>query len=106
MALSDKMMMIVAAGSYNGAAGAGAVAYGQRGGAVTRNNVGLYDITLDKDVNVSECAIIITTKGAARATHCCTHTSDTVKRVVTRTGGAVPAAVDVDFDWVVFRFAP
>lgn len=97
--------VIRAAGSYNGALGAGAVAYGQRGGVMTRMaGAGDYTLTLDRGINTAEGAIICTVgPGAAAATDLHTrvvHTSDTVKHVFIETLAGV--ATDADLKWAVF----
>lgn len=99
---------LIAAGSYNGAAAGAAAAYGERGAVVTRTGAGVYLITLDGNnaVDSTEGVVIATAGGAARGAPAIAHTSDTVKTITWRTGAAAPAAVDVDMEWAVFRFAP
>jgi hypothetical protein len=95
---------IHAAGHYNGALAAGAVAYGERGGVVARTAAGIYTITLDRQIDASECVVLVTVgPGAAAATDLhprVVHTSGTVKTVTIETLAA-GADVDADFSWVV-----
>lgn len=97
--------LILAAGHYNGALGALAVAYGQRGGVVARTGAGVYTITLDQAANQRRYHVIVTVgPGAAGATDLharVEHTSDTVKTVTIETLVA-GADVDADFSWAVF----
>lgn len=97
--------LVKAAGHYNGSLGAGAVAFGQRGGVVARTGAGVYTITLDQPMDATECAVIVTVGvGAAAATDVharVVHTSDTVKTVTLETLVA-GADTDADFCWAVF----
>lgn len=90
---------IVAAGSWGGSAGAGAVAYGQKGGTVTYNGVGDYTINLDKPMNTAECVVLVTSLTAGERSVRVVHTSDIAKRVIFETNA--PAAVESDMSWVV-----
>jgi hypothetical protein len=98
--------LVNAAGHYQGSAAAGAVAFGQRGGVVTRSAAGVYDITLDRPVAAADCSVQVTIgvgAGAATDLHArVTHTSDTVKRVTIETLAA-GADIDADFCWAVFN---
>lgn len=101
-------MQIVAAGSFQGSVGAGATAFGQRGGVVARTGAGVYTVTLDGNnaVDSTEGIVLASIKGATRGTISVVHTSDTVKTITIRDGAGAPAAADLDFDWAVIRFAP
>jgi len=100
-----------AAGHFQGSAAGAAVAFGQRGGVVARTAAGIYTITLDRDIDSQDCAVIITVGvGAAAATDLharVVHTTDNVKTVTIETLAA-GADVDADFCWAVFsaRNAP
>lgn len=99
-------MQVVAAGHYNGAGAGAAVAYGQRGGVVTRTGVGDYNITLDGNnaVDTTQGIVLASVTGAVQAAIRVAHTSDTVKQVLCETVGGAAAAVDADFSWVVIRY--
>lgn len=98
--------VVQAAGHFNGSLGAGAVAFGQRGGVVARTAAGVYTITLDRAIAQRDCALIVTIgvgAGAATDLHArVVHTSDTVKTVTIETLAA-GADVDADFSWAVFN---
>lgn len=102
---------IQAAGHFQGSGAGAAVAFGERGGVVARTGVGVYTITLDRAIDETECAVIVTVgvgAGAATDLHPrVVHTSDTVKTVTIETLVA-GADVDADFCWGVFglRFVP
>jgi len=96
--------VVQALGSVVGATGAalggaGFVSAGGTGGGTP----GIYTLTLDQAVDASECAILVSRRGAAAAadgTFGVAHTSDTVKTVTYTQAGV---AADVDFDFCVLR---
>jgi len=96
---------IQAAGHFQGSAAGAAAAFGERGAVVARTGVGVYTITLDRAIDETECAVIVTVgvgAGAATDLHPrVVHTSDTVKTVTIETLAA-GADVDADFCWAVF----
>ena len=97
---------IQAAGNYNGSAAAAATAFCQRGGVVARTGAGVYTITLDREINQRNCAVIVTVgagAGAAVDNHVrVVHTSDLVK-TVTIESLVAGADIDADFCWAVFN---
>lgn len=84
--------------AYGSVNGAGARVSGA-GFSVASSGAGVYQITLDQPVDSTECAILVTGRGAAAAadgTFMVAHTSDTVKEV-TFTQAGVAAAQAFDF---------
>ena len=98
--------LVQAAGHFQGSAAGAAVAFGERGGVAARIAAGIYTLTLDRNIDSQECAVIITIgigAGAAADLHArVQHTSDAVKTVTIET---LAAGVDVDanFCWAVFN---
>jgi len=82
---------------------AGGTALWLRGCSVAAGATGITTITLDDAVDESECAILITMRGATSCYARVQHTSDTVKTVTTESAadGALDTAADYDF--VVLR---
>ncbi len=97
MAAGGLQSRLWAAGSISGA---GAVNK-QRGCALARTGVGTYTVTLDRDLDAADAAILVTPRGGAGNSNSqVAHTSDTVK-TVTMFVGAV--ATDVGFDVFVIN---
>lgn len=85
----------VAGGTGNKVSGAGF--------SSARSGAGVYQITLEQGVDSTECAILVSRRGAAAAadgTFGVAHTSDTVKEVTYTEAGV---AADVNFDFVVLN---
>lgn len=81
----------------------GAGALWSAGAAVANTGVGVTTLTLDKPCDESQCAVMITRRGAAAAadgTFGVAHTSDSVKTVTYTVAGA---AADVAFDFLVLQ---
>ena len=86
-----------AAGSISGA---GAVVK-QKGCALARTGVGIYTVTLDRDLDAADAAINVTPRGGAgNANPQVAHTSDTVKGV---NMFVAAVATDVGFDVMVWK---
>lgn len=91
--------VVHAAGSVAG--GTGARVSGN-GFSSVRFGAGVYDLTLERGINESECQIICTRRGTALRTYfAISQTSDTVKRV--SVFDSAGAALDSDFDFAVTR---
>lgn len=96
---------LIAAGAWDGSVGAGATTFGERGGIVSYGGVGDYDLTLDNDADINECAVLTGLLGLNDHTVRTVHTSDTVKQMLIETTAA-GAAGEGDLNYVVIRFAP
>jgi hypothetical protein len=90
---------IVAAGSVDAAGAAVSV----RGAAVATTGAGVYTITLDEQVDSTECAVLVTPRTTADIAASVVQTSDTVKTVNMRTIAAAPGASNCAFDFLVVR---
>lgn len=87
-------------GSVNGADGA---KVSGAGFASARTGAGVYTLTLQEPVDATQCAILVSRRGAAAAadeTFSVAHTSDTVKTVTCTAAGV---ATDSSFDFAVLR---
>lgn len=84
-----------AAGSVVGASGAAVWTAG--GVATARSAKGVYTLTLDAPIDATQCAVLITARGAVTSEWSVTQTSDTVKTVSALDNAG--AAQDVDFDF-------
>lgn len=87
-------------GSVNGTTGA---RVSGAGFSSARSAQGIYALTLDQGVDATQCAILVTRRGAAAAadeTFSVAHTSDTVKTVTCTAAGV---AADADFDFAVLN---
>ncbi len=86
-----------AAGSISGAG----VVVKQKGCVLARTGVGIFTMTLDRDLDAADCVITVTPRGGAgNANSQVAHTSDTVKGI-TMFVGAV--ATDVGFDVLAWK---
>lgn len=91
-------------GSVGGASGAKVSGAGfSVVGGTAGGTPGIYAITLEQPVDATQCAILVSRRGAAAAadeTFSVAHTSDTVKTVTCTAAGV---ATDRDFDFAVLR---
>jgi hypothetical protein len=98
MGLNQKT--IKAAGAWDGSVGAGATAFGERGGAVTYGGVGDYDVTLDKGgIDNTELIFLCNLLGLNDHTIRTVNTNDAVKQVLIETTAAA-AAGEGDMAWL------
>lgn len=81
--------------------GATGVAIYNFGATPARSAKGVYTMTLDVQVDATQANCQATPRGATTAELAVAHTSDTVKTVAAIDNAG--AAVDVDFDFIVFR---
>lgn len=89
--------------AYGSVKGTSGLRVSGAGFASARTGAGVYTLTLDEGVDSSECAILVTRRGAAApadGTISVDHTSDTVKTVTCTAAGV---ATDSDFDFVVLN---
>jgi hypothetical protein len=89
--------------SYGSVAGGTGTAVSGAGFVSARTGAGVYTLTLDEPVDSTECAILVSRRGAAAGadeTFSVEHTSDTVKTVTCTAAGV---ATDSDFDFAVLR---
>lgn len=73
-----------------------------RGCTVADGGVGIYTITLDKEIDAAECVLIATPRQGVDHTAVVVDTSDAVKTVRTY-DGAAGAAADTEFSFVCIR---
>lgn len=71
------------------------------GATPARSAKGVYTLTLDQAVDSTECAVLVTVRGATLGVPRVEHTSDTVKTVTME--DAAGADQDTDFDYLVLR---
>lgn len=71
------------------------------GCATARSAKGVYTLTLDAQVDATECAVICTPRGSTAGYAACAQTSDSVKTVATFDSAG--AAADLDFDFLVLQ---
>ena len=88
----------LAAGSVVGATGAENWA---SGAVAARTAKGTYTLTMDQPIDATECAVLVTGRGATAAIFTVTQTSDGVKTVTAF--DAAGAALDADFDFLVVQ---
>lgn len=88
-----------AMGSIRGTDGATTMAAGC---SVARSAAGTYNISLDDDVDATQCVIVASPRGANSAVIRAAHTSDTVKQLVAFVLAGTTAQ-DTDIDFMIFR---
>lgn len=91
--------MILAAGSINAADATGWA----QGCTVTDNGTGDKTITLDQGADSTECAVIVSVRGATSAVSRVVQTSDTAKQILLFAATDGTTAVDVACDFLVLR---
>jgi hypothetical protein len=91
------LAQVQAFAKVTGATGAATAA---RNCITARTGVGDYNVTLDRALDEQESLCLAVVRGADHTVYV-VHTSDTVKQVLTRT--LVPAAGDLDFDFIAWR---
>lgn len=89
-----------AAGGVVGGTGVAAI---QRGCAMARTGAGVYTMTLDREVDATECTIQVTPRQAAAAQYSVQHTSDTVKTISTFDAATGATPTDTTFDVLVIK---
>jgi len=95
----EQKNVVHSAGSVAG--GTGAIVSGS-GFASARTGAGVYTITLERQVEQSECQVIVTRRGTALRTYwAVAHTSDAVKTISALDSAG--NALDTDFDFVILR---
>lgn len=89
---------LLAFGSVKGADG---TEVSGAGATPARSAKGVYTLTLDQPVDSTECAVLVTARGATTGYAGVAQTSDAVKTVSML--DAAGAAQDTDFDYLVLR---